>query len=142
MTGRQDVQAGSQLPDFEPAPVSRLSLALYCGASGDHNPVHVDLDFARSAGLDDVIAHGMLSMSWLGQMLTRWVQQEDIREYQVRFASVTRVGERLRCSGRVVDIVEEGGERLARLALIATNQDGEVKLDGAARVVLEGGARS
>ena len=48
----------------------RLTLALYCGASGDHNPLHVDIDFARAAGLDDVIAHGMLAMAYLGRFLT------------------------------------------------------------------------
>ena len=41
----------------------RATLALFAGASGDHNPIHIDLDVARSAGLDDVFAHGMLSMA-------------------------------------------------------------------------------
>ena len=31
-------------------PITRHTLALYCGASGDHNPIRVDLDFARAAG--------------------------------------------------------------------------------------------
>ncbi|HCU88730.1 MAG TPA: dehydratase, partial [Gammaproteobacteria bacterium] len=40
-------------------PITRQTLAIYCGASGDHNPIHIDFDFARESGLDDVIAHGM-----------------------------------------------------------------------------------
>ena len=51
-------------------PISRHKLALYCGASGDHNPIHVDLDFAKAAGYPDVFAHGMLVMACLGQALT------------------------------------------------------------------------
>ena len=51
-------------------PITRHTLALYCGASGDHNPIHVDLDFARAAGFPDVFAHGMLVMAYLGQALT------------------------------------------------------------------------
>jgi acyl dehydratase len=60
---------------FALPPVSRLGLALYCGASGDHNPIHVDIDFAKAAGMPDVFAHGMLSMAWLGRLLTNWVPQ-------------------------------------------------------------------
>lgn len=52
--GYQDARAGDALPGFTAGPISRHALALYCGASGDHNPIHVDLDFARSAGMDDV----------------------------------------------------------------------------------------
>ncbi len=51
-------------------PITRHTLALYCGASGDHNPIHVDLDFARAAGFPDVFSHGMLVMAYLGQALT------------------------------------------------------------------------
>ena len=41
-------------------PITRHTLALYCGASGDHNPIHVDSDFAKAAGFPDVFSHGML----------------------------------------------------------------------------------
>ena len=51
-------------------PITRHTLALYCGASGDHNPIHVDLDFASTAGFPDVFSHGMLVMAYLGQALT------------------------------------------------------------------------
>ncbi|MBU2704299.1 acyl dehydratase, partial [Sporomusaceae bacterium BoRhaA] len=46
-------------------PITRHRLALYCGASGDHNPIHVDIDFAKAAGFPDVFAHGMLVMGYL-----------------------------------------------------------------------------
>ena len=60
---------GDAIPSLTLPPLSRLTLALYCGASGDHNPIHVDSDFARSAGMPDVFAHGMLSMAWLARVL-------------------------------------------------------------------------
>jgi acyl dehydratase len=41
--------------------ITRATLALYAGASGDHNPVHIDIDAAHAVGIDDVFAHGMLS---------------------------------------------------------------------------------
>ena len=137
MKALESLQVGAELPAFESEPVSRLALALYCGASGDHNPIHVDIDVARAAGMDDVIAHGMLSMAWVGHVLTRWVPQRAIRSLNVRFAAITRVGERIRCSGRVVEIVDQGQERLARVALTSTNEQGDVKLEGEALVSVQ-----
>ncbi|KQP22443.1 MaoC family dehydratase [Pseudorhodoferax sp. Leaf267] len=131
-----DVQVGDALPAFETEPVSRLTLALYCGASGDHNPIHVDTDFARSAGQADVFAHGMLSMAWLGRLLTNWVPPSALRNYGVRFAAITHVGDRVRCQGRVVEKFEADGERRVRLELSTVNQDGQVKLSGDAVVAL------
>ena len=87
-----DVQVGTELPVLETDPITRLTLALYCGASGDHNPIHVDTDFAKSAGMPDVFAHGMLSAAWLGRLLTNWVPQSAIRSLDVRFVAITQVG--------------------------------------------------
>jgi acyl dehydratase len=82
-------------------PLTRATLALFAGASGDHNPIHIDSDAAREVGLPDVIGHGMLTMSWLGRLLTLWAPQRDLREFGVRFTTITRVGERITCTGRV-----------------------------------------
>jgi acyl dehydratase len=41
---------------------TKEQIAAYAAASGDHNPIHLDDDFARSVGLPGVIAHGMLQM--------------------------------------------------------------------------------
>ena len=130
------VQVGDAIPSFETPPLSRLTLALYCGASGDHNPIHVDIDFVKAAGMPDVFAHGMLSMGWLARVLTNWVPQTALREYSVRFAAMTQVGERITCAGRVVEKFERGGERCVRLELSTTNADGQVKLTGDAVVAL------
>jgi acyl dehydratase len=122
------LQVGDTLPALELPPLTRHTLALYCGASGDHNPIHVDIDFAHSAGLPDVIAHGMLSAAWLGRLLTGWVPQSAIRSLDVRFTAVTKVGERITCSGRIAERLEAGGERRVRLALQTANEAGEAKL--------------
>lgn len=114
-------------------PISRTTLALFAGASGDHNPIHVDSDMARSAGLDDVIAHGMLSMAYVGRLLTSWVPQERIRSLRVRFAAITPVHGRPTCAGRVTGTTAEG---LTTLTLTVTLEDGTVTLTGDAVVQL------
>lgn len=132
----RDLTVGDALPAFTTEPVSRLTLALYCGASGDHNPIHVDIDFARRAGYPDVFAHGMLSMAWLSRLLTNWVPQQHLREYGVRFTAITQVGDAITCSGTVTEIFEEADERRARLTLQTVNQAGQVKLVGDAVVAI------
>jgi acyl dehydratase len=130
------VKVGDALPPLALPPLSRATLALYAGASGDHNPIHIDIDFARAAGMPDVFGHGMLSMAWLGRLLTNWVPQRDIREFNVRFSAMTYVGERIVCTGQVVEMLERGGERLIRVAVATANEAGEVKVSGDALVAL------
>jgi len=132
MTATQDITIGIELPPLQIAPISRTTLALFAGASGDHNPMHVDIDVAKSAGLDDVFAHGMLSMAYLGRLLTNWVDPQAIRSYRVRFASITPVHGKPTATGKVVAI--ENG--LATLELTVALDDGTVTLTGDAVVAL------
>ena len=115
----ESLKVGDEIPALKIPPVSRHTLALYCGASGDHNPIHVDLDYAKSAGLDDVIAHGMLSAGYLARMLTDWVPQSSIRSINNRFTAMTHIGDSVTCTGKVVEKFEKGNEKLVRLEMQA-----------------------
>ena len=130
------VQVGDALPAFQTDPISRLALALYCGASGDHNPIHVDIDFARAAGQPDVFAHGMLSMAYLGRLLTNWVPQQALRSYGVRFITITHVNDRVTCRGKVLEKFVAEGETRVRLELSTVDAAGQTKLAGEAVVAL------
>jgi acyl dehydratase len=130
------VAVGTELPPLTPPPISRTTLALFGPASGDLNPIHLDIDVARSAGLDDVFAHGMLSMAYLGRLLTGWVDQRRIRSFRVRFAAITPVHARPTCTGRVTAVDEVDGERRATLALAVTLADGTTTLTGSAVIAL------
>ena len=103
-TPRYDkVQVGDALPALELSPISRTTLALFAGASGDHNPIHIDTDFARKAGMPDVFAHGMLGMAWLGRLLTNWAPQSRLRRFDVRFQGITHLANAISCTGRIVE---------------------------------------
>ena len=117
-------------------PITRQTLALYCGASGDHNPIHVDIDFAKAAGFPDVFSHGMLVMAYLGQALTDVIRPGNIRSFSTRFAAITQLGARLTCEGHVTDLHEHMGEKRARIALTTKDENGEVKLAGEAVVAI------
>ena len=128
------VQVGDALPALQLAPVDRTTLALFGGASGDHNPIHIDTDFARRAGVPDVFAQGMLGMAWLGRLLTAWVPQSRLRRFDVRFAGVTHLGNAMRCEGRVLEKIKADGERCVRIEVRSTNQYGQSKIAGEAIV--------
>ncbi|MGR3760540.1 MaoC family dehydratase [Roseobacteraceae bacterium NS-SX3] len=127
------VQAGDALPPLTAKEITRTTLALFAGASGDHNPIHIDIDFAKSAGMPDVFAHGMLGMAYLGRLLTGWVPQTAIREFTTRFVAITQVHAVVTCTGTVAE-KREGN--LVALEIQAADQNGEVKLTGTALVEL------
>jgi acyl dehydratase len=131
----EDVMVGDELPAIVKAPLSRATLALFAGASADHNPVHIDIDAAREAGLPDVIGHGMLTMAYLAQVLTGWVTPSAIRSYSVRFVAPTRIGNALTCTGSVI-AKDSSGDGAVRIALQAVDQFGDVKVRGEAEVLL------
>jgi acyl dehydratase len=119
------LNVGDEIPALTTPSVSRHTLALYCGASGDHNPIHVDLDFAKSSGLDDVIAHGMLSAAYLAQMLTNWVPQSALRSFNNRFTAMTQVGDIVSCTGKIVEKFEKDGEKFVRLELYTNTSEAQ-----------------
>ncbi|WP_246110416.1 MaoC family dehydratase [Saccharopolyspora dendranthemae] len=80
------VEVGTEIP-AQRYPLQRLTLVRYCGASGDFNTIHWNERIAKSAGLPDVIAHGMLTMAEAARLVTDWVGDPGaVEEYGVRFA--------------------------------------------------------
>jgi acyl dehydratase len=127
----EDCMPGDKLPVIE-APLTRAACALFAGASGDHNPIHIDIDAARDAGLSDVIGHGMYSMAMLARVLTGWATQAAIRQFRVRFQDVTRIGDVVAYSGVVSERTVEGGAATLRVQLQAADAEGRVKTVGEA----------
>ena len=129
-----EVQVGDALPALELSPISRTTLALFAGASGDHNPIHIDTDFARKAGMPDVFAHGMLGMAWLGRLLTNWAPQSRLRRFDVRFQGITHLANAISCTGRVVE--KRDADRSVRVEVQSSNQHGQTKIAGDAWISL------
>lgn len=122
------------------SPITRHRLALYCGGSGDQNPIHVDSDFAKASGYDDVFVHGMLVMAYLGRALTEVLRPNALIAYGVRFVAKTQIHARITCEGSV----EEANGDAIRLKLVAKDEFGDVKLMGSATISADGflGGRS
>lgn len=133
----KSIAVGATLPEVKFGPISRATLALYAGASGDHNPVHIDLDFAKKASMPDVFAQGMLSFGVLSRVVTQWAGIGRLREFGARFVSITQVHDLITCTATVTERFEADGEQRVRLVVVATAQDGRETLNGDAVVALD-----
>jgi acyl dehydratase len=109
------------------APITTRQLVQYAGASGDFNRIHYDEPFARAAGFESVIAHGMLSMAFFGRALERLGA---VRQLKVRFRAPTFPGDTVTIRGEIT--AESDG--VAEVSLTACRSDGTVTLEGSARV--------
>ncbi len=132
----EDINVGDAIPAMTKPAISHLQLALYAGAGADHNPIHVDEEAAKAGGLPGIIAHGMLPLGFLGQLLTQWVPQRQLRSLSARFIIMAFPGDVITCSGKITGKREAAGEKLVDLELTAQNQAGETIQLGKATVVL------
>ena len=129
-----NASVGDKIPDLVIEPITRSTLALYAGASGDHNPIHIDLDFAKESGMKDVFAHGMLIMAYLGKAVTNIVPQSNLKNFSVRFSSITNIGDILTCSGKVKKIDKNNSKKTIVLDLIVSDEFGDIKISGVATI--------
>ena len=129
-----NASVGDKIPDLVIEPITRSTLALYAGASGDHNPIHIDFDFAKEVGMKDVFAHGMLIMAYLGRAVTNIVPQSNLKNFNVRFSSITNIGDILTCSGEVNKIDKNNSKKTIVLGLIVSDEFGDIKISGGATI--------
>jgi len=115
--------------------VNRELLKQYADASGDQNPIHQDEAFAKSVGLPDVIAHGMLTMALAGNFLSAIAGSEKVISFSAKFIKPVVVPAntdvQLTISGKVLEI--EAGQ--AKIELTATCN--EIKVLGMAKGVIK-----
>ena len=116
--------------------LDRAALKKYADASGDQNQIHQDEDFAKSVGLPDVIAHGMLTMALGATYLAEWAGGSSrIKSYQARFTKPVAVSKasptEITFEGKVIVL---NGDR-ASVELIA--RVGDQKVLGMAKATIE-----
>jgi acyl dehydratase len=116
--------------------VTQEQVNAYADASGDHNPIHVDPDFARAVGLPGTIAHGLLDMAILTEAVASWAGgYEQVASVACRFSKPLLPGQTITCTGRVIDVDDSSGT--ASLELEAISSSGErVLTNGRATVRL------
>ena len=130
--GLDTVEVGATVAQRAFPPFTREDLRRYAEASGDLNPLHLDPEFARQAGFDDVIVHGMLGMALLGRLVTESFPNYRLKLFQARFRKVVPIGEPIRCTARL----ESWREGMALLTLAAADAAGVALIEGTATIAV------
>ena len=131
-----NLSVGMDLPSLD-LTFTRADLVAYAHASGDLNPIHQDEAFAKSVGLPDVIAHGMLTMGRAIQVVTNWVGDPTaVIEYSVRMTRPvvvpdTAEGSVVSFTGKVAQINDDGTVQVELGAVF-----GDVKVLGLAKATV------
>jgi acyl dehydratase len=129
------ISEGDALPTLQKKPITQTQLVRYSGASGDFNPIHTVPDYAKEAGLDGTIAHGMLVMGMLGQLVTDWAGVKAVKKYGVSFKGMTKPGDTLTAGGFVKKKYENEGEKLIDCNIKIEDQSGDLKVEGKVTII-------
>lgn len=132
-----DATVGQALSPLVKPPIEQEQLRRYAAASGDYNPIHLDSEAARRVGLEGIIAHGMLSMAFLGQFVNQQITNDQgarVAELKVRYVGMVKPGDVITCVGSVKKRVDEEKATTFTLECQAQNQRGEPVTIGEATV--------
>jgi 3-hydroxybutyryl-CoA dehydratase len=126
---------GNKLPVVEKV-ISREQLARYAHASGDHNPLHLDPEFASATQFGGVIAHGMLTLAFVSEMLTlafgqSWLESGRLK---VRLKAPAYPGDRVHTWGEVVKDEPDAQGRSIQCSVGLVNASGHELISGVASV--------
>ncbi len=124
---------GRELPRIEKL-VSQEQIKWYAQASGDFNPVHLDEKFAATTTFGRIIAHGMLILAFLSEMMTmaysdKWLEGGRLK---VRFKAPVFPGDTVTTFGTMKDIQKKDGVVYAAYVVGCRNQRGEEVITGEA----------
>ena len=113
------VELGYQIP-AETYKINRATLVEYANAGGDQNPIHQDEAIAKSVGLPDVIAHGMLTMALAGRYVTKWAgSAAAVTEISSRFTKPVVVPAGVDVEITISAVIDEVSARQVRLEITA-----------------------
>jgi len=129
----EDVAEGQEIPSLTKH-CTRRQLVMWAGGSGDYYEIHYDTEFARKNKLDDVVVHGRLKASFLGQLLTDWIGPDGtVKKMGCRYKGTDPVNEDMLIRGKVTGKRDKG---LVDLDVWTERPDGTVTTQGTATVEL------
>ena len=123
------LQPGTALPEMT-RDVLQERINDYAEASGDFNPIHIDLEFARGTVMGGTIAHGMLVLAYVSDYMAGHFGIEWINGGKLgcRFKDPARPGDTLTISGTVSKLEPVDGGTSVSTEVTVANQDGQTVL--------------
>ena len=129
---------GMNLPDIKKV-ITQENINLYAEASRDFNPIHIDEAFAKKTPLGGTIAHGMLILAYVSQMMSAAFGQSWLAggKLSVRFKTPARPGDTITVSGRISGVEKSDGQTSIRCDVLCQNQNGESVITGETNLRVE-----
>ena len=129
---------GMNLPEIKKS-VIQENINLYAEASRDFNPIHIDEEFASKSPLGGTIAHGMLILAYVSQVMTAAFGQSWLvaGKLNIRFKAPVKPGDTIMVSGKIRRITESERRTLVDCDVLCRNQDGEAVITGEAKVEMK-----
>ncbi len=126
---------GMELPELKKT-ITQENINLYAEASHDFNPIHIDPEFAKNTPLGGTVAHGMLILSYLSQMLTSTFSKNWLYggKLNVRFKAPARPDDIITASGRIIKIEKEQNRTIITCSVDCKNQNDETVITGEAEL--------
>lgn len=130
-----DLREGVDLPGIN-KDIRQANINRYAEASGDHNPIHINEEYARETPLGGTVAHGMLVLAYISQMMTGafghdWLEGGSL---DVRFRAPARPGDTIYVSGKITAVEKTGSQDRVSCSVLCRNQNGESVITGIAEV--------
>lgn len=132
-----ELQSGMPLPEVKKH-ISQEYINMYAQASHDFNPIHINEEFAKKTVAGGTIAHGMLNLAYVSQMMTsafgrNWLENG---RFNIRFKMPARPGDDLTIQGKIERIVPDNSTTVVTCSVSCANQKGETVISGEAIVRL------
>ncbi len=130
-----DLREGMNLPESRKL-VTQENINLYAEASHDSNPIHIDEDFARKTPLGGTIAHGMLILAYISQMMTAAFEKSWLvgGKLNIRFKAPAQPGDTIIVNGKICRVEKSEGRTLIDCDVLCANQNGEPVIVGETKV--------
>lgn len=126
-TAAGEFDASAPLPVIS-REVTQEVIDSYAQASGDHNPIHVDPDYARNGPFGKTIAHGLMTLAYVSQMLNRWTggRFDACGEIEIAFVAPVFAGDKVEVTGEVEEICDRAGRPVAKVRLVCKAADRQI----------------
>ena len=108
----------------------------YADISGDHNPIHLNPDYAKDTIFNHTIAHGMLLISSISEMMLlnfnyQWTESGKLK---IKFRNPLYVGESMNCKGKITKIETDNDRTLVTSEVMCTSEEGKILISGIATI--------
>lgn len=131
-----EIDQGDPVIPLTKPPVTRVQIAKFAGATQDYAPLHIDDDFAKAAGYGGVFAHGLTSLGFATEGITRWLENGRIIASTAKFQKLVWPGDIITAKGVVVERYERNDEARIDVDIWAENQNHDIVMSGMVTCVL------